>query len=182
MERNKLDSIICKMPVYYILLRDQFAKEKSRGLYDKSREVEVLRGSLWFSDDKTNDVQPSAKSIKLSAINDKEGVVTVLICASNEIARLTEEQCELLKPVPACSERYKVFQDKSWLSEIIQIKENTTVYVLKVESSSERLVGRVRHRGAVPDLPGIYFGVELSAVGNYEMPDFDFGASKFRFR
>ena len=152
------------MPTYHILLRDQIATEKN-GQLDHSfksskRTVQVLKGSLWKSEEHSYTESP--KWFYLQSFDTKE--VQFLECSENDVSRLTEEQCKLLTPINTCGDRYKVFQDKSWLSEALQIKADSIVYILKLQNSSEKIVGKVRYRGPVPETPGIYFGVELSAV------------------
>lgn len=154
------------MPIHCILLRDHIATEKHRGLpYDTSKEVQALKGSLWvYNEDTHKNSSTHSKHILASAIDVKSGASKFLNCETRDLANLSEEQCELLKSVSTCEDRYKVFQDKSWLSEAIQIKVGTTVYVLKLDQESSRLIGKVRYKGYLPESSGTLFGVELSKV------------------
>ena len=162
-----MDCIIC------ILLRESVAVQKTKSVIVKGKpqHIQVLAGSLWILDKDTPNapyfikgVRDSSKlTLYLRSLDDEK---TECTCQGSDIAKLTTEQCDLLRPINTNSERYKVFQDEPWMREGIKISPGHVVYIVNHTGIPDRAIGAVRYKGQVDGLPGIYFGVELSSVSN----------------
>ena len=160
------------MEIICILLRDNIAYQKPKTLLPKGKlqQTQVLAGSLWTLDTEADGGPYYLKGVKdtskltlsLRSLDDE---LTECRCQGSDIARLTHEQCELLRPISTHSERYKVFQDEPWMKEGLKIRIGNVVYLINFTGIPDKALGVVRYKGPVTSLPGIYFGVELSSVG-----------------
>ena len=152
-----------RMRPKYILLTDQVALRKDRGLLAriKSEETQALQGSLWQLFNEETQGEKRASKLTLTSL-EYEGVV--LSCSSKEVERITEPAYELLIAMNTCAERYKVFKDRDWLREGLEMTKGAIVLVSKVSDLPERVPGQVKYKGPLPSQMGIWFGMELSAV------------------
>ena len=112
------------MKALYILLRDQIANRRERGLLarQKSDNILVLAGSLWetVTDLPSHaDVDGSA-SLNLTSL-EFEGVV--LQCKGKDARLISEKEFQLLVAMNSCAERLRIVNTPEWLREGI-IPEN----------------------------------------------------------
>ena len=151
----------------YILLSDQIATRREKGVLNRQRgeeKIQVIQGSLWRLDDSEDPLAARSKpSITLTSL-EFDGVV--LQCPPSEVERLSEQEYELLVSLSSCVDRLNIFTDKEWLDEGTKIDIDSIVFVLKFGESPEKVIGRVRYKGPLPGLNGTWFGIELSAVSN----------------
>ena len=159
----------------FILLSDQLASRREKALLPRQKTdedcVTVLQGSLWtLSNPEVEDgAVNSANAIYMSGrpkwiLNSKEFDGVVLQTTPSEVERLSEHEYELLIGLSTCADRYKVFRDKEWLREGLDIDKDSLVYILNQNDLPERVPGIVRYKGRLPGKSGIWFGVQLSVV------------------
>ena len=158
--------------MYYILTKKQIARRKEKSLQGKHKwdEIVVLEGSLWFTQESVSTStsrQYHSHSTEL-ILHSEEHNGAVLRYEHGDVKPLSGDQYNLLLALTVCSERLKVFMDPAWLKEAAESVPGSIVYVLsKYSISQEKLVGKVRYKGTLPGVQGIWFGVELSAVSDF---------------
>lgn len=150
---------------YILLVTKNGKKKKDKRLVNirgNSGRVELLAGCLL----KANH-QPNNEAVTLTDRNSSsfESIDTADIvevqCTKQEVERLRGADSNLLRPIPTCVERLDVYKNKDWLLEGSTLKTGDTVFV-KIKGHQSELPGLLRYRGALPDLPGLFFGVELT--------------------
>ena len=157
----------------FILLSDQLANRREKALLPRQKTdedcVTVLQGSLWTL---SNPDGEDSNSIYMGGrpkltLHSAEFDGVVLQTTQSEVERLSEPEFELLIGLSTCADRHKVFRDKEWLREGLEIDKDSLVYILNSPDLPERVPGKVRYKGRLPGKSGIWFGVELSAVSTY---------------
>lgn len=140
-----------------ILVKSCHGKKKEKGILKTSTsKVDVLQGTLmvYFC---ANEDHPKAQPLHvLECIEDNIEVQ----CSDDDFRPLSNEEYELLLAVPTCQDRYAIFQNGDWLKEGLKLKEGDFVEVYD-KSSAKDLIGKLRYKGKVVGLQGIYFGIEL---------------------
>ncbi|XP_050395598.1 ubiquitin carboxyl-terminal hydrolase CYLD isoform X2 [Patella vulgata] len=151
----------------FILLSKKTGKKRdkvSSTLMRPKSKTEVLPGTLLrFFDEVT---KGSTYYLCLVSV-DSEPVE--IECIPGEAEEIEQQVMDLLQSIPTCSDRLAVYNDKDWLSEGLAItrraKSNESLdepaYV-KLKMDSCLSPGTIRFVGKLPDLKGIYFGVELT--------------------
>ena len=156
----------------YILLTDQVANRREKGLLPRQKtdevHVTVLQGSLWFQPNADADDAGASTTIRVGrprlTLNSMEFDGVVLQTTPSEVERLLEAEFELLIALPTLADRYRVFRDREWLREGLELEKDSLVYVLNVQDLPERTPGKIRYKGPLPGKSGMWFGVELTAV------------------
>ena len=152
----------------YILLitkNGKKRKEKDRRVVtirSNASRIELLAGTLLKPCPTPNDVVDKGFGFYESI--DTADVVDVQ-CQKYEVNKLQGAESDLLRPIPTCLERLDVYKNKEWLLEGSTLKTGDTVFV-KIKGHQSELPGILRYRGPLPDLPGLYFGVELTVSVN----------------
>ncbi|KAL8590528.1 hypothetical protein ACOMHN_010964 [Nucella lapillus] len=153
------------MTEVYILLvtkNGKKKKEKDRRLVNirtHANRIELLAGTLL-----TKISLPPSEAVDRNigyyeSIDNADSVEVQ--CYRTEVEKLQGAESDLLKPIPTCVERLEVYKNKDWLLEGSTLKTGDTVFA-KIKGHQSELPGCLRYRGPLPDLPGLYFGVELT--------------------
>ena len=145
----------------YILLKDQVARKKEKGLLNrhKNESTHVLRGSLWQETDSEKKHHP--ERISLASL-EFDGVI--LDCHVSDVRRISNYDYNLLIALSTCSDRCTVAEEEGWLQEGEELTVGAIVYVIKQTGLPERAVGKIKYKGELPAHNGTWFGVELSVV------------------
>lgn len=151
------------MTEVYILLQTKNGKKKKDkrlvNIRTNSNRIELLAGTLLRPNPLPNDAVEQRNTGLYESI-DTADVVEVQ-CQRHEVEKLKGAESDLLRPIPTCVERLEVYRNKEWLTEGSTLRTGDTVFV-KIKGHQSELPGRLRYRGPLPDLPGLYFGVELT--------------------
>ena len=147
--------------IKYILLRDRVGHsvEKnmlSLGLTMKSSPMQVLRGELLEG---VPEADQPIDSTKVAVV----GIVRKLLrleCPTEDMARLSEEETNLLLAITSSEGRYQTYTDRKRLAFGRQLSPGSAVFV-EVKGASKVLPGIVRYKGVLPPSLGTWFGVEL---------------------
>ena len=163
-EDDLKSSKIGKMEVLsmnFIILRDCFGHvvEKNMwtlGLTTKSKQISVLRGEL--SEALPEAEQPAdLTKVALVGIECKS---LRLECPMKDMARLSEEETNLLLAITSPEGRYKAYKDRKHMAFGQQLSIGSDVWV-EVEGITQILPGTVWYKGVLPPNLGTWFGVEL---------------------
>ena len=147
--------------IKYILLRDRVghAVEKnilSLGLTTKSTPMQVLRGEVFEGvpefDQPTDSTKVAVVGIERKSLR--------LECPTEDMARLSEEESNLLLAISSSEGRYQTYIDRNRLALGRQLSVGSTVFV-EVKGNSKVLPGAVWYKGVLPPSLGTWFGVEL---------------------
>ena len=145
----------------YILLNDRVGENVEKnilafGLASKISPTQVLRGELLEALPEEGQPQDSHK-IAVVGLDRKK---LRLVCRTEDLTRLSDEEANLLLAISSVGERYDIFIDRKRLDIGRKIHHGSRVLV-KVKGIAKDLVGVVWYKGEVPPLPGTMFGVEL---------------------
>ena len=163
-EDDLKSSKIGKMEVLsmnFIILRDCFGHvvEKNMwtlGLTTKSKQISVLRGEL--SEALPEAEQPAdLTKVALVGIECKS---LRLECPMKDMARLSEEETNLLLAITSPEGRYKAYIDRKHMAFGQQLSIGSAVWV-EVKGITQILPGTVWYKGVLPPNLGTWFGVEL---------------------
>ena len=163
-EDDLKSSKIGKMEVLsmnFIILRDCFGHvvEKNMwtlGLTTKSKQISVLRGEL--SEALPEAEQPAdLTKVALVGIECKS---LRLECPMKDMARLSEEETNLLLAITSPEGRYEAYIDRKHMVFGRQLSPRSAVWV-KVKGITQVLPGTVWYKGVLPPNLGTWFGVEL---------------------
>ena len=150
-----------ELSIKYILLRDRVghAVEKnilSLGLTMKSTPLQVLRGEILEgvpeADQPTDSTKVAAVGIERKSLR--------LECPTEDMARLSEEDTNLLLAITSAERRYLTYLDRKRLTFGRQLLPGSAVFV-EVKGVSKVLPGVVWNIGKLPPSLGTWFGVEL---------------------
>ena len=163
-EDDLKSSKIGKMEVLsmnFIILRDCFGHVVEQnmwtlGLTTKSKQISVLRGEL--SEALPEAEQPAdLTKVALVGIECKS---LRLECPMKDMARLSEEETNLLLAITSPEGRYKAYKDREHMAFGQQLSIGSDVWV-EVEGITQILPGTVWYKGVLPPNLGTWFGVEL---------------------
>jgi len=146
----------------FILLQDRVGQTVERnvfslGLSTKSSPSQALRGDLLEALPEAEQPQDSTK-IALVGIDRKS---LRLECTLENLARLSDEDANLLLAISSLEERYQMFMDRSVRLDFgRKILAGCQVYV-SVKGVAKKLPGVVWYKGELPSNSGTMFGVEL---------------------
>ena len=147
--------------IKYILLRDRVGHsvEKnmlSLGLTMKSTPMQVLRGEILEGVPEADQPIDSTK-VAVVGIGRKS---LRLECPTEDMARLSEEESNLLLAISSSEGRYQTYIDRKRLIFGRQLSVGSTVFV-EVKGNSKVFPGAVWYIGILPPSLGTWFGVEL---------------------
>ena len=147
--------------IKYILLRDRFGHsvEKnmlSLGLTMKSTRMQVLRGEILEG---VPEAEQPTDSTKVAVVGIERKSLR-LECPTEDMARLSEEDANLLLAITSAERRYLTYLDRKRLTFGRQLLPGSAVFV-EVEGFSKVLPGVVWYNGVLPPSLGTWFGVEL---------------------
>ena len=147
--------------IKYILLRDRVGHsvEKnmlSLGLTMKSTPMQVLRGEILEGVPEADQPIDSTK-VAVVGIGRKS---LRLECPTEDMARLSEEDTNLLLTITSAERRYLTYLDRKRLTFGRQLLPGSAVFV-EVKGVSKVLPGVVWYKGVLPPSLGTWFGVEL---------------------
>ena len=148
-----------ELRINYILLRDRVGHEKkmlSLGLTTKSTPMQVLRGEILEGVPEAD--QPT-DSTKVAVVGIERKLLR-LECPTEDMARLSEEETNLLLAITSSERRYQTYTDRKRLAFGRQLSPGSAVFV-EVKGASKVLPGIVRYKGVLPPSLGTWFGVEL---------------------
>ena len=163
-EDDLKSSKIGKMEVLsmnFIILRDCFGHVVEQnmwtlGLTTKSKQISVLRGEL--SEALPEAEQPAdLTKVALVGIECKS---LRLECPMKDMARLSEEETNLLLAITSPEGRYEAYIDRKHMVFGRQLSPRSAVWV-KVKGITQVLPGTVWYKGVLPPNLGTWFGVEL---------------------
>ena len=150
-----------ELSIKYILLRDRVGHtvEKnflSLGLTTKSTPLQVLRGEILEgvpeADQPTDSTKVAVVGIERKSLR--------LECPTEDMARLSEEDTNLLLAITSAERRYLTYLDRKRLTFGRQLLPGSAVFV-EVKGVSKVLPGVVWYIGKLPPSLGTWFGVEL---------------------
>ena len=147
--------------IKYILLRDRVGHsvEKnmlSLGLTTKSTPMQVLHGELLEG---VPEAEQPTDSTKVAVVGIERKSLR-LECPTEDMARLSEEESNLLLAITSAERRYLTYLDRKRLTFGRQLLPGSAVFV-EVKGVSKVLPGVVWYRGVLPPSLGTWFGVEL---------------------
>ena len=147
--------------IKYILLRDRVGHlvEKnmlSLGLTTKSTPMQVLQGELLEG---VPEAEQPTDSTKVAVVGIERKSLR-LECPTEDMARLSEEDTNLLLAITSAERRYLTYLDRKRLTFGRQLLPGSAVFV-EVKGVSKVLPGVVWYRGVLPPSLGTWFGVEL---------------------
>ena len=147
--------------IKYILLRDRVGHlvEKnmlSLGLTTKSTPMQVLQGELLEG---VPEAERPTDLTKVAAVGIERKSLR-LECPTEDMARLSEEDTNLLLAISSAEGRYLTYLDRKRLTFGRQLLPGSAVFV-EVKGVSKVLPGVVWYRGVLPPSLGTWFGVEL---------------------
>ena len=146
--------------IKYILLRDgvgNFAeKNMALGLTLKPTPIQFLRGELFQgvpeAEQPTDSTQVAVVGIERKSF--------YLECRKEFLARLSEEDTNLLLAITSSEGRYVTYVDRKRLTFGRQLLPGSAVFV-EVKGVSNVMPGVVWYKGVLPPSLGTWFGVEL---------------------
>ena len=147
--------------IKYILLRDRVGHsvEKnmlSLGLTTKSTPMQVLQGELLEG---VPEAERPTDSTKVAVVGIERKSLR-LECPTEDMARLSEEDTNLLLAITSAEGRYLTYTDRKRLTFGRQLLPGSAVFV-EVKGVSKVLPGVVWYIGKLPPSLGTWFGVEL---------------------
>ena len=147
--------------IKYILLHARFGHtvEKNRlslGLTMRSLPMQVLRGELLEG---VPEAEQPIDSTKVAVVGIERKSLR-LECPTEDMARLSEEETDLLLAITSAEGRYRMYLDRKRLTFGRQLSVASDVFV-EVKGVSKVLPGVVCYRGILPPSLGTWFGVEL---------------------
>ena len=147
--------------IKYILLRDRVGHlvEKnmlSLGLTTKSTPMQVLQGELLEG---VPEAEQPTDSTKVAVVGIERKSLR-LECPTEDMARLSEEDTNLLLAITSAERRYLTYLDRKRLTFGRQLLPGSAVFV-EVKGVSKVLPGVVWYKGVLPPSLGTWFGVEL---------------------
>ena len=147
--------------IKYILLRGcvGLSVEKnmlSLGLTTKSTPMQVLQGELLEG---VPEAEQPTDSTKVAVVGIERKSLR-LECPTEDMARLSEEESNLLLAITSAERRYLTYLDRKRLKFGRQLLTGSAVFV-EVEGFSKVLPGVVWNNGVLPPSLGTWFGVEL---------------------
>ena len=150
-----------ELSIKYILLRDRVRHSVeenmlSHGLPMKSTPMQVLRGEILEGAPQAD--QP-IDSTRVAVVGIERKSLR-LECLTEHMARLSEEESNLLLAITSSEGRYQTYIDKNRLALGRQLSVGSTVFV-EVKRNSKVLPGAVWYKGVLPPILGTWFGVEL---------------------
>lgn len=120
-------------------------------------KVNVLQGTLMVYLG-VNEDHPRTQQVHVLDSIGQENIEVQ--CAADDFRQIIGDEFELLLAVPTCQDRYAIFQNQEWLEDGRLLKVGDFVEVYDKPSAKD-LVGKLRYKGPVDGVQGIYFGVEL---------------------
>ena len=147
--------------IKYILLRDRVGHlvEKnmlSLGLTTKSTPMQVLQDELLAG---VPEAERPTDLTKVAVVGIERKSLR-LECPTEDMARLSEEDTNLLLAISSAEGRYLTYLDRKRLTFGRQLLPGSAVFV-EVKGVSKVLPGVVRYKGVLPPSLGTWFGVEL---------------------
>ena len=147
--------------IKYILLRGcvGLSVEKnmlSLGLTTKSTPMQVLRGEILEG---VPEAEQPTDLTKVAVVGIERKSLR-LECRMEDMARLSEEETNLLLAITSAEGRYLMYLDRKRLTFGRQLSVASDVFV-EVKGVSKVLPGVVCYRGILPPSLGTWFGVEL---------------------
>ena len=144
----------------YILLQDRVGSMQQRSMLSsgamKLTPTMVLKGELLEALPETEQPNDSTR-IALAGIDRKN---IRLECRTEDTARLTVEDANLLLAISSVGLKYQTFIDRKRLNFGRQIELGKNVFV-EVKGCPKKLHGVVWYIGEVVSLHGTFFGVQL---------------------
>ena len=131
--------------IKYILLHDCVGHMLSLGLTLKSIQIQVSPGEILEG---VHEADQPTDSTKVAVV----GIVRKslrLECLKEHIARLSEEETNLLLAVTSSEGRYQTYIDTKRLAFGRQLSQGSAVFV-EVKGHSKGLPGIVRYKGVLP--------------------------------
>lgn len=151
---------------YYILLHEKLGKKKDKGLVSRSlgsgsSKVQVLQGTLLETAEpsRTRGSKP-VNNLELRSLEPENVWVDVIII---DVEIISQDEYNLLVAIPTCKERLRIFLNKEWLKEGLELDISHLVKV-EVRGYSDPLIGTIRSKGLIPEVKGTYFGIELQVI------------------
>ena len=150
-----------ELSIKYILLRDRVRHSVeenmlSHGLPMKSTPMQVLRGEILEG---VPEAEQPTDSTRVAVVGIERKSLR-LECPTEDIARLSEEESNLLLAITSAERRYRTYLDRKRLTFGRQLLPGSAVFV-EVEGFSKVLPGVVWYNGVLPPSLGTWFGVEL---------------------
>lgn len=159
--------------LYFILTKDNRAEKKTKtGFKTKNEAISVLKGSLWYVDDKEFQEMSRRSTALLHSAESKDLSLT---CELQDITRLKDLEFYLLYALTTCKERDALHSDNRRFLEVTQLyeawKEVSDICgnYPRVEARDERLLtdpiyGTLKYVGEIPSKSGFWFGIEMDTV------------------
>ena len=147
--------------IRYILLRDRVGHSVGKNMMalglTMSTPIQVLRGEILEgvpeAEQPTDQTKVAVAGIERKSLR--------LECRTEYIARLSEEETNLLLAITSSEGRYVTYLDRKRLTFGRQLSPGSTVFV-DVKGASKVLPGVVWYIGILPPSLGTWFGVELT--------------------
>ena len=150
-----------ELRIKYILLRDLVGRSVEKdmlflGLTMKSTPTQVLRGEILEG---VPEAEQPIDSTKVAVVGIERKSLR-LECPKEDVARLYEEESNLLLAITLSEIRYQTYIGRKLLAFGQQLSHGSAVFV-EVRGASKVLPGIVWYKGVLPLSLGTWFGVEL---------------------
>ena len=153
---------------YYILVRDRVGYMLERRILSlgrmKSTPTQLSKGEILEALPETE--QPNDSTRIVLAVIDREKIR--LECRTEDIARLMNEDANLLLAICSVGLRYQCYIDSKRLDFGRQISPGSQVFV-ELKGISKKLHGTVWYVGELERLRGTMFGVELTVSRKWNL-------------
>ena len=151
-----------ELRIKYILLRYLVGRSVEKdmlflGLTMKSTPTQVLRGEILKG---VPEAEQSMDSTKVAVVG-IERKSLCLECPTEDVARLSEEETNLLLAITSSEGRYQTYIDRKLMVFGRQLSLGSTVFV-EVKAHSNVLPGIVWYKGVLQLSLGTWFEVELT--------------------
>ena len=141
----------------YILLRHRVGLVLEKKLLTFGLKMQVLRGEILEGVPEAEQPMDSTK-VAVVGIERKS---LCLECPTEDVARLSEEETNLLLAITSSEGRYQTYIDRKLMVFGRQLSLGSTVFV-EVKAHSNVLPGIVWYKGVLPLSLGTWFEVELT--------------------
>ena len=150
-----------ELSIKYILLRDRVRHSVeenmlSHGLPMKSTPMQVLRGEILEG---VPEAEQPTDFTKVAVVGIERKSLR-LECRTEDMARLSEEESNLLLAISSSEKRYETYIDRKRLAFGRKLSQGSAVFV-EAEGFLRFLPGIVWYRGILPPRLGTWFGVQL---------------------
>ena len=161
---------------YYILLKEAYGEKKGKGFgkstfrKEEKKFVSLVSGEILVK----HKEQLKERTMSMLRLSPFEKPSVLVECMEKDVARLDNEETNLLLPLSSMTKRLEVFQNRERLEAAKKIVVGSPVWVNVSTTKNSEYKGVVKYAGPLPGSNGTWFGVELVVGVNYVNITVDF--------